>query len=316
MKEKRKLITINVPAYNEEENILPLMTEIDKAIAEVDSEKYYFNIIFVDDGSKDKTLSIIKSLNRDDVKYVSFSRNFGMESAILAGLNTSKKLGAEAAILMNADLQDPPSLIPEMLAKYEEGYLRIATRHIKAYPASFIRKVCTKCFYLFYSWITGFKNIKHGTREFGLIDKKVIDAILSFKDQKRFTKGIFQWIGFKTAYLEFNYVERAKGTTKFNFIKLFKYAFTGIDAFSTWLNLIPRLALFISVIFLIYDHIYLATSGSNNYFQYPNIRLDWMFIGISILTMVIVKLLYMNRAQLLDRSHYFIEDSNVEDEDK
>lgn len=300
-----KKIIIVVPSYNEEACINSFVNEVDKVKKEIDQSKYELTMLFVDDGSKDKTLEILKSYSRNDVKYISFSRNFGKEAAMFAGLSAVKKLDGDAAIIMDADLQDPPSLIPEMLKKYEEGYLHVKTKHTQEKSRSALMKLCTKCFYKIFSLLTGFKSIKKGSRDFALLDKKVIDAYLSFKDEKRFTKGISEWVGFKTYVIAFDFVDRREGKTKWNYISLIKYAWQGIDAFSKVLLIVPRMAYLAIIGLFIYFMVI-----DQGIFGIPELILVVSFIMV-ILFHVTISLLYKNRNLLLNRERFFIQEDNL-----
>ena len=301
-----KKICLVVPCYNEEECINSFINAIDEMKKSIDSKKWNILMIFVDDGSKDKTLDILKGVNRKDVKYLSFSRNFGKESAMFAGLAAAKNIGADAAIIMDADLQDPPSLIPQMLEKYEEGYLHVTTKHREEKARSALMKACTKSFYWIFAHLTGFKNIKGGSRDFALLDKKVIDAYLSFNDEKRFTKGISEWVGFKTYCIEFDFVDRTEGNTKWNYFSLMKYAFEGIDAFSKFLLFIPRLCYLVLLILFIY---FMVRDHGFNTCELICV-VSFMMV---VLFHVTISLLYKNRALLLNRERFFIQESNIED---
>lgn len=190
-----------------------------------------FEFIFVNDGSKDKTLSVIKNLAKNDsrVKYISFSRNFGKEAAIYAGFQNC--IG-DYAVLMDADLQDPPHLLPEMYkAIVEEGYDSVATRRVTRKGEPPIRSFFARAFYKIINRISD-ADIVDGARDYRLMKRSMVNAILSMAEYNRFSKGIFGWIGFDTKWIEFENVERVAGETKWSFWKLFKYSLEGITAFS------------------------------------------------------------------------------------
>lgn len=227
------LISIIVPCYNEEE-ALPLFYEETTKVFHSMEEAYavQFELIFVDDGSKDRTLSIAKSFAAEDprVKYISFSRNFGKESAILAGLEHSS---GDFVAMMDADLQDPPSLLTDMYtALKEEDFDCAATRRTTRKGEPVIRSFFAKCFYKLINKISN-ANIVDGARDFRLMTRQMTDAILSMHEYNRFSKGIFGWVGFHTKWLEYENIERAAGDTKWSFWKLFLYSLDGILAFST-----------------------------------------------------------------------------------
>ena len=226
----KKLLSIVVPAYNEQES-LPLFYQ---AIKEIETQLTDVNIelLFIDDGSRDKTLDVIKKLNSQDsrVHYVSFSRNFGKEAAIYAGLEHAK---GDYVVMMDADLQDPPALLPEMVKNLESGeYQCVATRRVDRKGEPPIRSWFARKFYRLMNKISD-ADIVDGARDYQMMTRKVVDAILSMGEYNRFSKGIFGWVGFKRKWLEFENTERIAGETKWSFWKLFVYAIDGIVAFST-----------------------------------------------------------------------------------
>ena len=194
--------------------------------------KIDFEIIFIDDGSKDKTLEVIKKLSEQDecIHYVSFSRNFGKEAAMYAGFEHAN---GEYVVTMDVDLQDPPHLIPEMIRCIEEeGYDSVATRRVTRKGEPPIRSFFARRFYGLINKISD-ADIVDGARDFRMMKRDMVNAILSMPEYNRFTKGIFGWVGFKTKWIEFENVERAAGETKWSFWKLFRYALEGIIAVST-----------------------------------------------------------------------------------
>lgn len=225
-----KKITIVVPCYNEEESINLFYKETTKAIKQMKTQDYEF--IFIDDGSTDKTLNKLKVLHAKDnkAKYISFSRNFGKEAAMLAGL---EKATGDYIAIMDADLQDPPSLLKEMYDTLETGeYDCCATRSTSRNGYSFFRKLFTKWFYKIIAIMSKTEMIA-GARDFRLMTKQMVDAIISMKEYNRYSKGLFSFVGFKTKWIEFENQDRQAGVSKFNFWKLFSYAIEGIVAFST-----------------------------------------------------------------------------------
>lgn len=222
-------ISVIVSCLNEEQALPFFYEEIQKTIQEMDYVD--FELLFVDDGSKDNTLSLMKEYASKDnkVKYVSFSRNFGKEAAIYAGL---KNCTGDYAVLMDADLQDPPYLLPQMYkAIKEEGYDSAATRRVTRQGEPPIRSFFARLFYKIINRISD-ADIVDGARDYRLMKRSMVDAILSMSEYNRFSKGIFGWIGFKTKWIEFESVERVAGETKWSFFGLFKYALEGITAFS------------------------------------------------------------------------------------
>ncbi len=225
-----ELLSIVVPCYNEEEVLPILYEEIVKVTSKMKNIK--FEYIFVNDGSSDNTLAGIRSLKQRDeaVHYISFSRNFGKEAAIFAGL---KKAKGDYVVLMDADLQDPPELIEKMLTMVqEEGYDCVATRRYTRNGEPPIRSFFARMFYRLINKLSK-TEIVDGARDFRLMKRQMVDAILSISENNRFTKGIFGWVGFDVKWIEYENVQRAAGTTKWSFWKLFVYSIDGIVAFST-----------------------------------------------------------------------------------
>ena len=221
-------ISLIVPCYNEQD-ALPIFYE--EVIKIIDKMQCEYEIIFVNDGSKDKTLEILKKFSKknENVTYLSFSRNFGKEAAMYAGFCN---VCGDYIAVMDADMQDPPSLLPEMVKLLEsEDYDSVATRRVSRDGEPPIRSWFARKFYQLINKISD-ADIVDGARDFRLMKRKMVDAIVSMNEYNRFSKGIFGWIGFKTYWLPFKNVERIAGETKWNFWKLFKYAIDGIINFS------------------------------------------------------------------------------------
>lgn len=226
-----KLLSVIVPCYNEEENVRDFYDELCKNTDFFDKKQIALELLYVDDGSKDKTALEVKKLCAEDarVRLVSFSRNFGKEAAIYAGLQKCK---GDFAVLMDADLQDPPSLLPQMYSYIEQGYDSVATRRVTRKGEPVIRSFFARMFYRLMNRISR-TEIVDGARDYRLMTRQVVDAILAMSEYNRFTKGIFGWVGYETKWLEYENVERRKGETKWSFWKLFLYSLEGIIAFST-----------------------------------------------------------------------------------
>lgn len=229
-----KLLSIVVPCFNEEEAIPFFYDEIKKTKEQFDKEigDVDFELIFIDDGSSDRTMEVVKDLrSRDDsVHFVSFSRNFGKEAALYAGFKKSK---GDYVVCMDADLQDPPSLLPDMYrAVTEEGYDSAATRRVTRKGEPPIRSFFARMFYRLMSKISKTEFVD-GARDYRIMSRKMVDAILEMGEYNRFTKGIYGWVGFKTKWFAYENIERVAGKTKWSFWKLFLYSLEGIVAFST-----------------------------------------------------------------------------------
>ena len=226
-----KLLSIIVPCYNEEETVEPFYREIQKLESFFIQEEIRIELIYVDDGSRDQTLVRIKELRGEDsrIRAISFSRNFGKEAAIYAGLEHAK---GDLVVLMDVDLQDPPHLLPEMYRHIKEGFDSVATRRVSRKGEPPIRSFFARAFYKIMHKISK-TEIVDGARDYRLMTKQVSDAILSLGEYNRFTKGIFGWVGYKTKWLEYENIERTRGETKWSFWKLFLYSIDGMIAFST-----------------------------------------------------------------------------------
>lgn len=223
-----KKLSVIVPCFNEEESIPYFYEEIKKV---TNSMNVKLELIFVDDGSRDKTLEVVKNLTEDKVvKYISFSRNFGKEAAMYAGLNMCT---GDYVTIMDADLQHPPELLPEMLRIIEEeNYDCVATKSINKKGYSFFRKIFTRCFYKIIEKMSNTKMVP-GANDYRLMTRQMVNSIINVKEYNRYSKGIFSFVGYKTKWIEFEVQERKVGTTKWNFWKLFSYALDGIVGFST-----------------------------------------------------------------------------------
>ena len=241
-------LEIVVPCYNEEKNIEIFYNEINNVLKDIGD----WRIIFIDDGSTDDTLNEIKKLEKN-VQYLSFSRNFGKEAAIYAGL---KKTTADYVILMDADLQDPPSLIPEMINNLNDCDI-VATRRTTRKGEPKIRSFFAKIFYKIMNKISNIELVD-GARDFRIMKRYVVDSILELNENNRFSKGIFQWVGFNTKWIEYENVERKEGKTSWSFWQLFKYSLEGIMSFSvaplyisTIIGIVISIIAFISILFII-----------------------------------------------------------------
>ena len=248
------MISIIVPCYNEEESIPLFYEEIKKVLNKI---KCKTEIIFINDGSKDNSLKIMRDLAKKDktVRYISFSRNFGKEAGILAGLEASK---GDYICMMDVDMQDPPYLLEEMYEEIKKGeYDCIATRSVSRNGYSFFRKILTKWYYKIINKLSK-TPIVDGARDFRLMTRQMVNAILNLKEYNRYSKGIFSWVGFNTKWITFENNERVAGTTKWNFWRLFAYSIESIVGFSTMPLLISSivgiifcLISFIMIIFII-----------------------------------------------------------------
>lgn len=311
----KKLISIVVPCYNEEPTLGILYEELNKVTAAM--AEYDFEYVFINDGSKDKTLDILKEMAAKDgkVKYVSFSRNFGKEAALLAGLKNAK---GDLVATMDADMQDPPALLPEMVAYVESGeYDNAATRRVSRKGEPIIRSFFARMFYRVMRRITDIE-IMDGARDYRVMNRPMVDSIIALQEYNRFSKGIFSWVGFETKWIEFENVERSAGETKWSFWKLFRYSIEGMVSFSdapiniaSWLGLVMTGVSVIALLFLFLRALIFGDPVAG----WPSLACIMTFIaGIQLFVMGMmgqyVSKTYM---EVKNRPHYIVKDSNVED---
>ena len=226
-----RILSVLVPCYNEEESVADFYAELMKNEAFFREKELEVEILYIDDGSRDNTAAEVKKLREADqrVRLISFSRNFGKEAGMYAGLEKSR---GDYVVMMDVDLQDPPSLLPQMYSYIEQGYDSVATRRVSRKGEPPIRSLFARMFYRLMKHISR-TEIMDGARDYRLMTRQMVDAILQMQEYNRFTKGIYGWVGFRTKWLEYENVERAKGETKWNFWKLLIYSLEGITAFST-----------------------------------------------------------------------------------
>lgn len=250
---KKQLLSVIVSCFNEQDTIPYFYKEIDKVSKEM--KNLNFEFIFVNDGSTDKTLDILEELSNNDerVKYVSFSRNFGKEAAMFAGLEHSS---GDYVTLMDADLQDPPHLLKEMYRLItEENYDMVGTRRVTRKGEPKIRSFFARSFYKLINKMSNIEMVD-GARDYRLMTRQVVDSILSLREYNRYSKGLFSFVGFKTKWLEYENIKRVAGESKWSFWKLFRYALEGIIGFTTLplsiSSILGILLCFVSLIFIIF----------------------------------------------------------------
>ena len=221
-------LSVVVPVHNEADNLRPLVERLRNVLA---SEVASWEIVFVDDGSRDDTLKTIRDLNAADprISAVSFSRNFGKEIAIAAGLDHAY---GDAVVIMDADLQHPPEVIPAFLAKWREGYLNVYGQRTDRSGESPLKRNFAKAFYRIFSQF-GETDLPEGAGDFRLLDRKAVDALRALPERARFSKGLYAWVGFRSIGVPFEVAEREHGQSKFRYRKLFSFAFDGLSSFST-----------------------------------------------------------------------------------
>ncbi len=310
-----KKISIIIPCYNEEESVPLFYNEITKVFKEL--KKYDYELLFMNDGSKDKTLSIIKDLAKKDkhVKYVDFSRNFGKEPSMLAGLELSS---GDYVAIMDADLQDPPSLLPEMINYIEkENYDCVATRRVTRKGEPIIRSIFARMFYKIINKMSKIEMVD-GARDYRLMTRQMVNEIIRLQEYNRYSKGLFSFVGFNTKWLEYENIERVAGETKWSFWKLFKYAIEGIVAFSTvplsmasLMGFIFCLVSFILIVFIIIKTLIYGDPTSG----WPSLVCIIFFVsGIQLFCLGIIGQ-YLSKTYLetKKRSIYIIKESNLND---
>lgn len=314
----KKLISIVVPCYNEEPTLGILYEELNKVTTSMSD--YAFEYVFINDGSKDKTLAILKEMSEQDerVKYVSFSRNFGKEAALLAGLKNAK---GQLVATMDADMQDPPALLPELVAYVESGeYDNAATRRVTRKGEPIIRSFFARMFYRVMRRITDIE-IVDGARDYRVMNRPMVDSIIALKEYNRFSKGIFSWVGFETKWVEFENVERSAGETKWSFWKLLRYSVDGMVSFSdapiniaSWLGLIMTGVSVIALLFLFLRALIFGDPVAG----WPSLACIMTFIaGIQLFVMgVMGQYISKTYMEVKRRPHYIVKDSNCEDSER
>ncbi len=299
-----KKLTIIVPSFNEEKNVRPFYDEVVKYL---DDPDYRFEILYVNDGSRDKTLDEIKAVAALDprVRYISFSRNFGKEAAMHAGLEHIPD--SDAAIVSDCDLQQPPFLIPEMVKYHKEGYKIVYTKGRTRKGEPKMRTLFANLYYKFYNNYSD-RPLDNGAKDFQLLDRVVIDAFIKIKDSNRFMKGIFSWVGYKRKCLEYDFIPRMHGKSSWSFKSLFKYGFNGMNQFSNVMMALPALGFCIGILVLIANLLlYIFNIFTLGAFLLA-LEIGLAFLFLDLLAYGIFYLLYQIRRQVLNRPLYLIED--------
>ena len=309
-----KLISLIVPCYNEEKTLRLLYSEICKAVGAI--KNYDIELLFVNVGSNDNTFDIINEISSGDarVKYISFSRNFGKEAAMYAGLCHAK---GDLVAVMDADMQDPPSLLPEMVKLIETGkYDSVAARRVTRDGEPPIRSLFARMFYCLLNHMTNIE-IADGARDFRLMRREVAHAVVQMKEVNRFSKGLYGWVGFRTYWLPFKNVERAAGETKWSFWKLLLYSLDGITSFSqiplslaSVGGIMLTFASFIMILFVIIRKLVFGDPVTG----WASLVCIITFIGgIELLCIGIVgQYLAKTYMEVKQRPHYIIKDTNID----
>ena len=307
------LLSIVVPCFNEDESVGIFLEEIQKTLKD-----YNFEVIYVNDGSSDNTLKYIKELasKNSNVKYISFSRNFGKESAIFAGL---KYASGDYICLMDADLQHPPKLIPEMLeAVLDEGYDVAAARRVSRKGEPKIKSFFSHRFYKVFNKISNIDMVE-GATDYSIMTRQVVDSVLNLPEYNRFSKGLFQWVGFDTKWIEYENIERIAGESTWSFWGLIKYSIEGLVAFttlplsvSTFLGMVFSVIAFIYMLFIIIRYLIYSEAVPG----YPTLICSLLLLGgIQLLSIgVLGKYLEKTYFEAKNRPIFIVKESNIEEE--
>ncbi|MCM1087475.1 MAG: glycosyltransferase family 2 protein [Muribaculaceae bacterium] len=312
-----KIVEIVVPCYNEEDCIEVFYHKVCEVFAKL--SQYDFIITYVDDGSSDSTLQKIKGVvsaaPSGKVRYISFSRNFGKESAIYAGLSNSC---GDYVALMDADLQHPPELLEKMLIAIEkEGYDCASARRISRKGEPVVRSLFSKAFYHVINKITAI-DLAPGSTDYRLMKRNVVKAVVAMTERERFTKGIYSWVGFKNKWIEYENVERVAGNTKWSFLGLIQYAYSGFMAFTTaplrGVIYLGMLIVAFAVIYAIYTFV-VALKTPDNRTGYATIVIIMLLLGGVIITILGLIGEYLARifTEVKQRPIYLVRDTNIAD---
>ena len=273
-----KKVSLLIPAYNEEETIPLLYNELNKVIDKISG--YEFEILFVNDGSSDNTLNILRDLRKRDsrVNYISFSRNFGKETAMAAGFDY---VTGDSTVILDADLQDPPELIEEMIFYWEKGYDDVYAKRRSREGETWFKKFTSAAFYKLLRKMTKIP-IQEDTGDFRLLDRRAIESLKKLREKQRYTKGMFSWIGFNKKEILFDRKPRAAGKTKWNYLKLFNLALEGVTSFTTSpLRISTILGILVSIFSIVYMFIVLIKSliWKDPVQGYPSMMVTILFLG-------------------------------------
>jgi glycosyltransferase involved in cell wall biosynthesis len=308
-----KTITLLIPAYNEEEVIFQLYDRINSVINNIPN--YQFELLFVNDGSRDQTLDILKRLQEDDnrISFIDLSRNYGKETAMIAGFDYAK---GDAVIIIDADLQHPPEVIVEMIYHWEKGYDDVYATRVKREGESWLKKYTSKKYYEILQKMSNIPVLPDAG-DFRLLDRKCVNAIKEMRESQRYTKGMYSWIGFKKKEIEYNAAPRAAGDTKWSYRALIELALEGITSFttfplriSTYMGFTISILSFLYLIFIIVQTVMFGTDTSG----YPSMMVVILFLGgIQLISLGIIGE-YLGRIfnETKNRPLYFINEYSKE----
>jgi len=312
-----KLISILIPAYNEEEVLQPLYERLGKLAN--DAKNYEFEFLFVNDGSRDKTLEIIKDLASKDrrIAYINLSRNFGKEIAMIAGLD---HVNGDATVIIDADLQDPPELIPQMLEYWKQGYDDVYARRKSRSGESWFKRTTSEAFYKVLQKSTNIP-IQRDTGDFRLLSRRCVESLKQFRESERYTKGMFSWIGYKKKEILYDRDPRFAGETKWNYRKLINLAIDGITSFTTAplrissvFGIIVSFFAFLYILYLVIRTLFYGTDLAG----YPSMMAVILFLGgVQLLSLGVIGE-YIGRIfnETKRRPLYFIEEYHSHDHKK
>ena len=309
-----KTVEVVVPCYNEEAMLNMFYVESEKIYKTIDG--YSFSYIFVNDGSRGKTYPILKDLaeKHDNVKFISFSRNFGKEAAMYAGLRNTT---ADYVVIMDADLQHPPALVPEMIKQIEAGYDCCAALRTSRKGESKIKSFFSGMFYKFSNRFTDVQLVQNAV-DFRIMSRQMVDNIVKLSEVQRFSKGIFEWVGFETSWIPYENVERIAGETKWSFKSLFKYAITGITSFSitplrflTCFGLVISVVAFLLIVFTLIRKLAFGIDVSG----YASLLIAVLFLGgiIELSLGILGEYIANIYLEAKDRPIYIIQDTNIKE---
>lgn len=313
----RKKISLLIPVYNEQEVLRHLYERISKLAGE--TTKYDFEFLFVNDGSRDNTLEMIKKYAEDDnrISYLNLSRNFGKETAMIAGLD---HVTGDATVIIDADLQDPPELVPRMISYWEEGYDDVYARRKSRAGESWFKKATSEMFYKILQKSTSIP-IQQDTGDFRLLSKRCVEALTKFRESQRYTKGMFSWIGYKKKEILYDRDARAAGETKWNYAKLTNFAIDGITSFTTAplrissvLGVLVSIVAFIYILYLVIRTMFFGTDLAG----YPSMMAVILFLGgVQLLSLGVIGE-YIGRIfnETKNRPLYLIEEYHQSDDKK
>lgn len=315
----KRLISLVIPCYNEQEALPYFLPEVSKVAAEM-ADRADFEFLFVDDGSSDGTLQVLRSFAQQDdrVKYLSFSRNFGKEAAMYAGFCNAK---GDYVAVMDADLQDPPALLPQMFELLESGdYDSVATRRVTRSGEPKIRSFFARMFYKIINRISD-ADIVDGARDFRLMRRSMVDAIVAMSERNRFSKGIFGWVGFRTYWLPYENVERVAGQTKWSFWKLFRYSIDGFVNFSqtpltiaSWIGVLFSVLSVLVVLFIVIRKLCFGGSSVDGWASL--VCLITFIGGVQLVCLGIIgQYLSKTYLEVKGRPHYILRETNASDAD-